>query len=97
MSLDCSEIQEMFGRIRVQAALKPFFSSVLLLLPGKLTKLQVTIAKYHQTLPGTFVPESSNLTAPSSSRLIMNFDTSKTTLTEFPCINVYPFSFTIRK
>ena len=50
-----AEIQEVFGRNRVQSSTETF-SSVLLLLPGKLSKLHLTMAKYHQTLPETFLP-----------------------------------------
>ena len=44
------------------------FSSVLLLLPRKLNKLQLAIAKYPVNFDSNNSAKSSNLTAPSSSR-----------------------------
>ena len=41
--------KEMFGRITVQAVLKPLL--------GNLSKLHLTIAKYHQTLTLTILPD----------------------------------------
>ena len=73
MSLDCSEIQEMFGRIKVQAVLKPFFG------PPPAREVVQTSTVHSEAQP-------SNLKAPSSSpgmfsscrsNLIMNFDTAE--------------------
>ena len=55
ISLDCSEIHEMFVRIGGSSSTETF-SSVLLLLPGKLSKHQLNIVKYPYTLPSAFLP-----------------------------------------
>ena len=82
---NCSEIQEMFGRIRVQAVLKPFLRSSFFCqesYPSTSCPLRSTI----ECCLVFFSARSSNLTVPSStpgmvsscrSNLIMNFETSK--------------------
>ena len=49
MSLHCAEIQGMFGRMRKSCRTEKF-SSVLLLLSGSWSKLQLTSSKFPQTL-----------------------------------------------
>ena len=94
MSLNSSEVHEFIGRVRIQATFKNFPSSCQEAHPG-LTWLNLTSAKYSQTLTQTSLPDRQILLIifhVAVIYLIMNFDT---TLAVFSWINVYPFSFTI--
>ena len=84
MSLNYSEIQEVFGRVRVQAILEPFFG------PPPFVRKVIQALIDHCEVPSKFAlnspMRSSNRIAPSSSRgidgscrsnLIMGFDTAR--------------------
>ena len=53
MSLNCSEVQDFIGWIRIQAILKTFSSFLLLLLPSNFPNRQLSIAKCQRTFPWT--------------------------------------------
>ena len=84
MSLNCSEVQEYIGRMRIQAVLKSFHLSSSF--AREFSKALTVHRKVPTNFTFNFSISSSNLTAPSFSRrieescrsvLIMNFDTAK--------------------
>ena len=92
MSLVCSEIQEMFGIIRVQSSIETF-SPVLLLFAKRGIPASIGHYEVPANLDFNNSAKSSNLTRPSSSRwtvsscrnnLIKIFDTSKQPRLNFP-------------
>ena len=91
-------MQEMFGRIRVQAKLKPFLLSSFLL-PRSISNLNWTVRRY-PTICQVVKSHSSIIFSMNcvimSQQSDVKFWHFKTTLTEFSRFNVYPFSFPIR-